>query len=68
LSGTSLGNDTFKIRLAIKSKNKGKSGGVRVITYVITDDMEVYLLTVYDKSEIDSVENRMLQEIIERIK
>lgn len=45
-AGTSLGNDTYKIRLAIKSKNKGKSGGARVITYVVKDNKEVYLLTL----------------------
>ena len=31
-AGTSLGSNTFKIRIAIKSKGKGKSGGARVIT------------------------------------
>lgn len=28
--GTPLGNDIYKIRLAVGSKNKGKSGGARV--------------------------------------
>lgn len=46
--GTPLGNDTFKIRLAIKSKGKGKSGGGRVITYAVSENKEVYLLTIYD--------------------
>ena len=32
VQGTSLGNDCYKIRLAIRSKGKGKSGGARVIT------------------------------------
>ena len=31
--GIDLGNNIRKIRIAIKSKNKGKSGGARVITY-----------------------------------
>lgn len=31
--GTSLGGNVYKIRLTITSKNKGKSGGARVITY-----------------------------------
>ena len=47
--GTSLGKDCYKIRLAIKSKGKGKSGGARVVTYVITDNSEIILLTIYDK-------------------
>ena len=33
-TGTSLGDNIYKIRIAIKSKGKGKSGGARVITYV----------------------------------
>jgi len=32
--GTSLGGNVYKIRLAISSKNKGKSGGARGISYV----------------------------------
>jgi hypothetical protein len=32
--GTSLGGNFYKIRLAISSKNKGKSGGARGISYV----------------------------------
>ena len=36
---TSLGNNCFKIRLAIKSKGKGKRAGARVIFHVkIVDD------------------------------
>ena len=63
-SGTPLGNDTYKIRIAIKSKNKGKSGGARVITYLVTEDKEVYLLTIYDKSDFANVDDKTLQAII----
>lgn len=35
--GIDLGKHLRKIRLAITSKGKGKSGGARVITYVISD-------------------------------
>ncbi len=62
-----LGNDTYKIRLAIRSKGKGKSGGARVITYVVTDNKEIYLLTIYDKSEFDSVDDKILKTIIETL-
>jgi mRNA-degrading endonuclease RelE of RelBE toxin-antitoxin system len=44
--GVPLGNNTYKIRLAIKSKGKGKSGGARIITYSVTADREIYLLTI----------------------
>ncbi len=33
--GNPLGNNTFKIRLSAKSKGKGKSGGMRIITFKI---------------------------------
>jgi mRNA-degrading endonuclease RelE of RelBE toxin-antitoxin system len=63
-TGTPLGNDTYKIRLSIKSKGKGKSGGARVITYIVTENKEVYLLTIYDKSELDSIDTKTLKVII----
>ena len=66
-SGFPLGMNIFKIRIAIKSKGKGKSGGGRVITYLISEKQEVYLLTIYDKSEFDSIYTKILQTIIENI-
>ncbi|MVN23201.1 type II toxin-antitoxin system RelE/ParE family toxin [Mucilaginibacter arboris] len=63
--GTALGSDIFKIRIVIKSKGKGKSGGARVITYIVTDNKEVYLLTIYDKSEFDTVDDKTIKAIIE---
>ena len=63
--GTSLGNNTFKVRIAIKSKGKGKSGGARVITYLVTEEKEIYLLTIFDKSEFGSIEDKILREIIQ---
>jgi mRNA-degrading endonuclease RelE of RelBE toxin-antitoxin system len=65
--GKSLGHNAYKIRLAVKSKGKGKSGGLRVITYLITEENEIYLLTIYDKSEIDSVDDKTLKEMIKEI-
>jgi mRNA-degrading endonuclease RelE of RelBE toxin-antitoxin system len=49
--GTSIGNNYFKIRIAIASKGKGKSGGGRIITHVKVTREKVYLLSIYDKSE-----------------
>ncbi len=49
--GAPLGSGCYKIRLAIESKNKGKSGGARVITCVISVDEKVYLISIYDKSD-----------------
>ncbi len=65
-TGTPLGNGAFKIRLAIKSKTKGKSGGARVISYLETELIGVFdnsdkhsttinLISLYDKSEVASI-------------
>lgn len=64
-TGKSLRRNTYKIRVAIKSKGKGKSGGARIITYLVTDNKEVYLLLIYDKSEYDNVDDKLLQQIID---
>lgn len=67
-SGIKLTNDIYKIRISIKSKGKGKSGGARVITYVVTEKMEVYLLVIYDKSDFDSINLDMLRKIIDLLR
>ena len=66
-AGTSLGNNTYKIRISIKSKGAGKSGGARVITYVLTPNKEVYLLTIYDKGELDNIDDSLLRRIIKSL-
>ncbi|MBK8498686.1 MAG: type II toxin-antitoxin system RelE/ParE family toxin [Flavobacteriales bacterium] len=62
-SGTGLGHGLYKVRLAISSKGKGKSGGARVITYVVTDDHEVYLLSIYNKSDYDTVDTKAMRQL-----
>jgi mRNA-degrading endonuclease RelE of RelBE toxin-antitoxin system len=66
--GISLGNNSYKIRLAIKSKAQGKSGGARVITYLLTENKEIYLLTIYDKADFDTIEDKNIKAIIKNIK
>lgn len=66
-TGIPLGNNCYKIRLSIRSKGKGKSGGGRVITYLVSDKEEVYLLTIYDKSELDSIDDKTLKSIIQSL-
>ena len=50
-SGIPLGNSCYKIRLAITSKSKGKSGGARIITFVQVIMETIILISIYDKSE-----------------
>ena len=50
--GKDLGSGVRKIRMAVKSKGKGKSGGMRVITFnVIVSDKEIKML-------LESIEQR----------
>jgi len=66
LQGDDLGNGVRKIRMAIGSKGKGKSGGARVLTLnvLVSDDAEVTLLTIYDKNEIDNVSDEYIKWLI----
>lgn len=71
LQGTDLGNGTRKVRLAIASKGKGKSGGGRVITFNVsnTEDnmIHVTLLTLYDKNELANVSNDFIRYLVTTI-
>jgi len=63
-TGISPGSDCFKIRFAIASKNRGKSGGGRLITCVKVVDETVYLLTMYDKSDQENVTDNEISNIL----
>ena len=64
LMGVPLGKDCYKIRMSISSKNKGKSGGSRVITCVKIIDEIVFLLSIYDKSEQEDIEDKALNHLL----
>jgi len=67
ITGTPLGKNCYKIRLAIASKGRGKSGGARVITHVYVSGKTVYLLSIYDKSEKETLSDNELIELIKTI-
>ena len=65
--GESLGHNTYKFRMAITSKGKGKSGGARVITYNVHQkgkDVAITLMSIYDKSEISNVSDAYIRQLI----
>lgn len=72
-TGTELPRKAYKIRLGVKSKGRGKSGGLRVITYVVSlikvenETTEVYLLSIYDKAQMNSISNLWIKYLIEEI-
>ena len=62
--GEPLGKDCYKVRMSITSKSRGKSGGSRVITCVKIIDQNVYLLSIYDKSNKESISDKELNKLI----
>src|SRR5260221_13691849 len=66
--GTPLGNNCYKIRLAIASKRRGKSGGARVITHTIVSRTTIFLVSIYDKSEVGTISAQELNFLLAQIK
>ena len=62
--GTKLGNNCYKIRIAITSKGKGKSGGARMITNFVIAEDTVFLISIYDKSEKEYLSDKALNELL----
>ena len=57
-----------KIRMAIKSKGRGKSGGARVITYtvVVTENEGIiYLMDIYDKADYSTIDISIIQQMVD---
>ena len=65
--GDEIIENCFKIRMSITSKNKGKSGGARVITYVYVAQETVFLLSIYDKGEQEDISKQELKELIKSL-
>lgn len=65
--GTNLGNNCYKIRIAIASKGKGKSGGARVITNFVIAEETVFLISIYDKSEKENLTDKELDELLKYV-
>ncbi len=72
--GSPLGNNYYKIRFAISSKGKGKSGGARVISLIETtligkvemknEEVFVNLITIYDKADTATISDKELKNLI----
>lgn len=66
IKGSPLGNNVFKVRLGIASKGRGKSGGARIITFVQVMEHTVLLLSIYNKSEKDTISDKEIQDLLSR--
>lgn len=68
--GDDFGSGIRKVRMAIASKGKGKSGGARILTLNLlldTESMEITLLTIYDKGEISNVKDDFIKYLISNL-
>ena len=67
--GIDLGGGLRKIRMAITSKGRGKSGGARVITLnliITADETDILLITIYDKADRTSISTAEIEELLQK--
>ncbi len=68
--GDELSPGIRKVRMAISSKGRGKSGGARIITYTIVvaeNQGRVYLIDIYDKADYSTVDVAIIQKIVKEL-
>ena len=67
MQGVELEGGARKVRLAITSKGRGKSGGARVIIRVRVVADELQLLYIYDTADFENVSDAYLRDVMKRM-
>jgi len=62
--GIELKSNVFKVRVANSNKNKGKSAGYRLISYLAVVENELHLLYIYDKSKLVNITEKEVDELV----
>ena len=66
-----MGDEIFpncrKVRIAIKSKGKGKRGGGRIIFYFEIVEDKIILLFIYDKTEMENIQTAFIEQILQKM-
>ena len=62
--GIKLGRNFYKIRMKNSDTQRGKSGGYRVIYYLINENKEIWIVKIYSKSEIDNLPSEYIFSLI----
>ena len=62
--GVELKQNIFKARIANSDKNKGKSAGYRLISYLKIVNSEIHLLYIYDKSQLENLTENQIDDIV----
>lgn len=65
--GTPIGHGCYKIRLSTPDKPGGKSKGFRIITYIVSQKEIIFLLSIYDKSEVSTLKDWEIKLIIKEL-
>ena len=68
LQGDEITKNIRKIRMAIKAKGKGKSGGARVVTFNVltnTEKGQVVFLLLYDKEDASTVKVNVVKQLVQ---
>lgn len=66
--GSHLFDKCYKVRFANSSIPTGKSKGFRVITYYLDESNNLYLLSIYSKSDKDTISDSEIIELLKEIK
>ena len=64
MQGVELEGGARKVRLAITSKGRGKSGGARVIIRIRIVADELQLLYIYDKADFNNINDAYLRDVM----
>lgn len=62
--GTPLGNNCYKLRLQNTSIKRGKSGGFRIIIFLIDKDKVIRLLSIYSKTERNNISDEDIRKVL----
>ena len=65
--GIPIGKGVYKKRVRNVDSKKGKRGGFRVIGYKDIDMKKFYLLTIYSKSEKETIQDKEIIELLKGI-
>ena len=62
--GIELKSNVYKVRIANSDKNKGKSSGYRLISYLAIIENKLHLLYIYDKSALVNLSENQIDNIV----
>ncbi len=65
--GTPVGKGVYKIRVKNIDQRRGKRGGFRVIGYKDDEMGKFYLISIYSKSERDTIDDKEILELLQKI-